>query len=281
MVRTSRCGRDNQGSNPSVGISGSYCLARCCGSLPLLLLQKCLCMGTWTWQCVRAAKEMDSKSIGLCPRGFESPRWLKVQWFNPLRLFLWNARYLPALQDKHQSDKLTWVGCVEKPMVASYPKIVGSSPTVAPHCTAHLGGSWSPMIRPAAQVEAWSSNFWFPSTGYSSVGRASDCRLCRHQMVWFDSGWPDFARRRWATHPSHHVHDLCSLIARELSGHVRSHATEGLACFTWLKTQKKSMNLLQSVGYVAQWQSGGLQISRSLVQTRACPFAKKQRDYSF
>ena len=75
--------------------------------------------------------------------------------FNPLRLFLWNARYLPALQDKHQSDKLTWVGCVEKPMVASYPKIVGSSPTVAPHCTAHLGGSWSPMIRPAAQVEAW------------------------------------------------------------------------------------------------------------------------------
>ena len=26
------------------------------------------------WQCVRAAKEMDSKSIGLCPQGFESPR---------------------------------------------------------------------------------------------------------------------------------------------------------------------------------------------------------------
>ena len=25
-------------------------------------------------QCVRAAKEMDSKSIGLCPQGFESPR---------------------------------------------------------------------------------------------------------------------------------------------------------------------------------------------------------------
>ena len=37
--------------------------------------------------------------------------------------------------------KLTWVGCVEKPTVASYPKIVGSSPTVAPHCTAHLEGS--------------------------------------------------------------------------------------------------------------------------------------------
>ena len=25
-------------------------------------------------ECVRAAKEMDSKSIGLCPQGFESPR---------------------------------------------------------------------------------------------------------------------------------------------------------------------------------------------------------------
>ena len=25
-------------------------------------------------QCVRAVKEMDSKSIGLCPQGFESPR---------------------------------------------------------------------------------------------------------------------------------------------------------------------------------------------------------------
>ena len=24
--------------------------------------------------CVRAVKEMDSKSIGLCPQGFESPR---------------------------------------------------------------------------------------------------------------------------------------------------------------------------------------------------------------
>ena len=26
------------------------------------------------WHCVRAVKEMDSKSIGLCPQGFESPR---------------------------------------------------------------------------------------------------------------------------------------------------------------------------------------------------------------
>ena len=29
-------------------------------------------------QCVRAAKEMDPKSIGLCPQGFESPRCRQV-----------------------------------------------------------------------------------------------------------------------------------------------------------------------------------------------------------
>ena len=28
----------------------------------------------WQRQCVRAVKEMDSQSIGLCPQGFESPR---------------------------------------------------------------------------------------------------------------------------------------------------------------------------------------------------------------
>ena len=27
------------------------------------------------WHCVRGVKEMDSKSIGICPQGFESPRW--------------------------------------------------------------------------------------------------------------------------------------------------------------------------------------------------------------
>ena len=30
--------------------------------------------------CVRAAKEMDSKSIGLCPQGFESPRCRLQGW---------------------------------------------------------------------------------------------------------------------------------------------------------------------------------------------------------
>ena len=30
-------------------------------------------------QCVRAAKEMDPKSIGLCPQGFESPRCRQVR----------------------------------------------------------------------------------------------------------------------------------------------------------------------------------------------------------
>ena len=29
-------------------------------------------------QCVRAVKEMDPKSIGLCPQGFESPRCRQV-----------------------------------------------------------------------------------------------------------------------------------------------------------------------------------------------------------
>ena len=37
-------------------------------------------MGTWTWQRVRAAKEMDSKSIGLCPQGLESPRCRLCSW---------------------------------------------------------------------------------------------------------------------------------------------------------------------------------------------------------
>ena len=33
-------------------------------------------------QCVRVVKEMDSKSIGLCPQGFESPRcrFSMLQW---------------------------------------------------------------------------------------------------------------------------------------------------------------------------------------------------------
>ena len=31
-------------------------------------------------------------------------------------------------------------------------------------------------------------------TGYSSVGRASDCRVLQlSDGPWFDSGWPDFA----------------------------------------------------------------------------------------
>jgi hypothetical protein len=41
------------------------------------------------WQCVRVVKESDSKSDGLCPRGFESPRCrfyvltLKKRAFDP------------------------------------------------------------------------------------------------------------------------------------------------------------------------------------------------------
>ena len=31
--------------------------------------------------CVRAVKEMDSKSIGLCPQGFESPRCRLTIWY--------------------------------------------------------------------------------------------------------------------------------------------------------------------------------------------------------
>ena len=42
---------------------------------------------TGTWQRVRAVKEMDSKSIGLCPQGFESPRYR----------FFWERRLLVSI----------------------------------------------------------------------------------------------------------------------------------------------------------------------------------------
>ena len=38
------------------------------------LVQCLLRLASTTRHCVRAVKEMDSKSIGLCPQGFESPR---------------------------------------------------------------------------------------------------------------------------------------------------------------------------------------------------------------
>ena len=38
------------------------------------LLPPCGCSPLHSRHCVRVAKEMDSKSIGLCPQGFESPR---------------------------------------------------------------------------------------------------------------------------------------------------------------------------------------------------------------
>ena len=44
-------------------------------------------------------------------------------------------------------------------------------------------------VCPLAAVISWQA-------GYSSVGRASDCRILQQSDgPWFDSGWPDFWRR--------------------------------------------------------------------------------------
>ena len=62
-----------------------HCIGRHtpCGIVPLVLTFVqlmpgcsivCKRMQSISRQCVRAVKEMDSKSIGLCPQGFESPR---------------------------------------------------------------------------------------------------------------------------------------------------------------------------------------------------------------
>lgn len=43
------------------------------------------------------------------------------------------------------------------------------------------------------------TNYHALITGYSSVGRASDCReLQQSDGPWFDSGWPDFQILRFA-----------------------------------------------------------------------------------
>ena len=51
---------------------------------------------------------------------------------------------------------------------------------------------WSMIGVEAIAIEAASDAK--EQTGYSSVGRASDCRVLQlSDGPWFDSGWPDFA----------------------------------------------------------------------------------------
>ena len=53
------------------------------------------------------------------------------------------------------------------------------------------------------------ANFAHKQAGYSSVGRASDCRnLQQSDGPWFDSGWPDFSTSSIAQGPDSHDADI-------------------------------------------------------------------------
>ena len=97
--------------------------------------------------CVRAAKEMDSKSIGLRPQGFESPRCR-------LCYYLVVACCFPTLQQQGEaSSTVERHGFQDGARLTTYAQCLQAS------------------FVPASQA------------GYSSVGRASDCRDRRSQMV--------------------------------------------------------------------------------------------------
>ena len=72
---------------------------------------------------------------------------------------------------------------------------------VSPSSRNYQSGTRVPMNSTRAEHSRMTWNMCpCQQTGYSSVGRASDCRVLQQSDgPWFDSGWPDFCWKAWAS----------------------------------------------------------------------------------